>query len=253
MYTQAQQPHHLSSRRAETGTALSWSVTRGVGGVGWGGMITFMFLCTHRHSNLIIFLSVEQRQALLFHDQLPVGWGELIRLMFLCMLLLLLLLLLLVLLLLLLMLMFLLALMLMWMLMMLLWLLMFLCCRFGDCCWFCSCCWCYHVVDVSKEASRASRFSALKASWFSASGARCRPLVVQSRVGHQVEYQIRFLINHRWWLGRALKHLAFKLASVRIVPLGPNVLWILNNDRDIPRYCVVHILLSLAQRPYSTK
>ena len=32
MPTQAQQPHDLSSRRAETGTALSWSVT---GGVGW--------------------------------------------------------------------------------------------------------------------------------------------------------------------------------------------------------------------------
>ena len=45
-------------------------------------MITFMFLCTHRHSNLIIFLPVEQRQAQLFHDQLPVGWGELIRFMF---------------------------------------------------------------------------------------------------------------------------------------------------------------------------
>ena len=56
----------------------------GWGGVGWGGMITFMFLCTHRHSNLIIFLPVEQRQAQLFHDQLPVGWGELIRFMFLC-------------------------------------------------------------------------------------------------------------------------------------------------------------------------
>ena len=55
-----------------------------LGGVGWGGMITFMFLCTHRHSNLIIFLPVEQRQAQLFHDQLPVGWGELIRFMFLC-------------------------------------------------------------------------------------------------------------------------------------------------------------------------
>ena len=55
----------------------------GVGGVGWGGMITFMFLCTHRHSNLIIFLAVEKRQAQLFHDQLPVGWGELIRFMFL--------------------------------------------------------------------------------------------------------------------------------------------------------------------------
>ena len=47
-------------------------------------MITFMFLCTHRHSNLIIFLAVEKRQAQLFHDQLPVGWGELIRFMFLC-------------------------------------------------------------------------------------------------------------------------------------------------------------------------
>ena len=28
--------------------------------VGWGGVITFMFLCTHRHSNLIIFLAVQQ-------------------------------------------------------------------------------------------------------------------------------------------------------------------------------------------------
>ena len=28
----------------------------GWGGVGWGGIITFMFPCTHRHSNLIIFL-----------------------------------------------------------------------------------------------------------------------------------------------------------------------------------------------------
>ena len=34
-----------------------------------------MFLCTHRHSNLIIFLAVLQTQALLFHDQIPVGWG----------------------------------------------------------------------------------------------------------------------------------------------------------------------------------
>ena len=39
-----------------------------------------MFLCTHRHSNLIIFLAVEQKQAQLFHDQLPVGWGEFITL-----------------------------------------------------------------------------------------------------------------------------------------------------------------------------
>ena len=43
------------------------------GGVGWGGVITFMFLCTHRHSNLIIFLAVLQTQALLLADQLPVG------------------------------------------------------------------------------------------------------------------------------------------------------------------------------------
>ena len=40
----------------------------------------FMFLCTHRHSNLIIFLAVEQKQAQLFHDQSPVGWGEFITL-----------------------------------------------------------------------------------------------------------------------------------------------------------------------------
>ena len=42
------------------------------GSVGWGGVITFMFLSTHRHSNLIIFLAVLQTQALLFHDQIPV-------------------------------------------------------------------------------------------------------------------------------------------------------------------------------------
>ena len=30
---------------------------------------------THRHSNLIIFLAVQQTQALFFHDQFPVGWG----------------------------------------------------------------------------------------------------------------------------------------------------------------------------------
>ena len=55
--------------------------------VGWGeggGVITFIFLCTHRHSNLIIFLAVQQTQALLFHDQLPVGWGGVITFMFLC-------------------------------------------------------------------------------------------------------------------------------------------------------------------------
>ena len=43
--------------------------------MGSGGVITFMFLCTHRHCNLIIFLAVQQTQALFFHDQFPVGWG----------------------------------------------------------------------------------------------------------------------------------------------------------------------------------
>ena len=37
VHTQAQQPHHLSCCPADTGTALSWSVSGGVvwGGVGW--------------------------------------------------------------------------------------------------------------------------------------------------------------------------------------------------------------------------
>ena len=57
--------------------------------MGWGGVITFMFLCTHRHSNLIIFLAVQQTQALLFHDPLlvglgGVGWGGVKTFMFLC-------------------------------------------------------------------------------------------------------------------------------------------------------------------------
>ena len=57
---------------------FSWSVTGGVGWgrVGWGGTITFMFLCTHRHSNLIIFLAVLQTQALLFHAfMISYRWG----------------------------------------------------------------------------------------------------------------------------------------------------------------------------------
>ena len=38
-----------------------------------------------RHSNLIIFIAVPQtRTALLFHDQLPVGWGGVKTFMFLC-------------------------------------------------------------------------------------------------------------------------------------------------------------------------
>ena len=43
--------------------------------VGWGEVIKFMFLCTHRRSNLIILLAVQQTQALHIHDQLPVRWG----------------------------------------------------------------------------------------------------------------------------------------------------------------------------------
>ena len=35
----------------------------------------FLFLYTHRHGKLIIFLAVLQTQALLFHDQLLLGWG----------------------------------------------------------------------------------------------------------------------------------------------------------------------------------
>ena len=37
--------------------------------MGWGGVITFMFLHTQRHSNLIIFLAVLQTQVLLFEDE----------------------------------------------------------------------------------------------------------------------------------------------------------------------------------------
>ena len=51
--------------------------------MGWGGIITFIFLYTHRHGNLIIFLAVLQTQALLFHHPLPVGWGGIITFMFL--------------------------------------------------------------------------------------------------------------------------------------------------------------------------
>ena len=50
VHTQARQTHHLSCNPADTGTALSSSVT-----AGWGGIITFMFLYTrthtHRHGN----------------------------------------------------------------------------------------------------------------------------------------------------------------------------------------------------------
>ena len=43
--------------------------------VGWGGVGVITFVQTHRHSNLIILLAVQKTQALVFHDQLPVGWG----------------------------------------------------------------------------------------------------------------------------------------------------------------------------------
>ena len=76
----------LSSKHRQCSFMISYRwVGVAWGGVGWGnnvfmwvgygGLITFVFLCTHRHSNLIIFLAVQQTQALLFHDQLPVGWG----------------------------------------------------------------------------------------------------------------------------------------------------------------------------------
>ena len=45
-------------------------------GVGWGGIITSMFLRTHRHSNLLIFPAVAQTQALHFHHRSLWGGGE---------------------------------------------------------------------------------------------------------------------------------------------------------------------------------
>ena len=57
---------HVIVTRGHMYTPLLW---------GWGGVTTFMFLRTHRHSNLIIFLAVQQTQALLFHDPLLVGLG----------------------------------------------------------------------------------------------------------------------------------------------------------------------------------
>ena len=44
--------------------------------MGWGGVTTFMFLCTHRHSDLIIFLAVLQTQALHCSFMIGVGWGN---------------------------------------------------------------------------------------------------------------------------------------------------------------------------------
>ena len=64
----------LSSRHRRCSFMISYRW----GGVRWSGVITFMLLCTHRHSSLIIFLAVQQTQALLIHDQLPVGWGGVI-------------------------------------------------------------------------------------------------------------------------------------------------------------------------------
>ena len=83
-HPRTEKPRHPRTNSGHPRTLMLGNSHFGSGWGGWGGMITFMFLCTHRHSNLIIFLPVEQRQAQLFHDQLPVGWGELIRFMFLC-------------------------------------------------------------------------------------------------------------------------------------------------------------------------
>ena len=77
-----------------TGSGLSSSVTAGVG---WGGIITFMFLYTHRHGNrqwsfIISYCwggvgwdnnvhvpvhTQARQQAVVFHHQLLLGWGGL--------------------------------------------------------------------------------------------------------------------------------------------------------------------------------
>ena len=78
MYTQVQSLAHASDGHMYTHMIITHGhmytplITLDMG---WGGVITFMFLCTHRHSNLIIFLAVQQTQALLFHDPLLVGLG----------------------------------------------------------------------------------------------------------------------------------------------------------------------------------
>ena len=43
------------------------------GGVGWGNNVHVPVHTRAQH--LIIFLALQQTQALLFHDDLPVGWG----------------------------------------------------------------------------------------------------------------------------------------------------------------------------------
>ena len=68
-------PVHTQAQQTLSSFLLSSSHTSTFLRMGWGGVITFMFLCTHRHSNLIIFLALEQTQALLFHGHLPVRWG----------------------------------------------------------------------------------------------------------------------------------------------------------------------------------
>ena len=81
MHTQAQQPHHLSCCPADTGTALSWSVTGGVGrsGVEQYGTITFMFLCTHRQAQRPHHLSccpADTTTALSWSVTGGVGWDN---------------------------------------------------------------------------------------------------------------------------------------------------------------------------------
>ena len=77
VHTQAQQPHHLSCCPADTGTALLFhgQLPVGWGGVRWGGV---------GHRNLIIFLAVLQTQALHCSFMISYRWGGVITFMFLC-------------------------------------------------------------------------------------------------------------------------------------------------------------------------
>ena len=82
VHTQARQPHHLSCCPAHTGTAHSWSVT---GGLRRGNNVPVL---VHTQTQQPYhFPAVQHTQALLIHDQLPVGWGGVITFMmfmFLC-------------------------------------------------------------------------------------------------------------------------------------------------------------------------
>ena len=77
MYTQVRSSAHASDGHMYTHVIVTSGhmYTPLLWGWGGGGVIPFMFLCTRRHSNLVIFLAVQQTQALLFHDPLLVGLG----------------------------------------------------------------------------------------------------------------------------------------------------------------------------------